>query len=86
MLVLFSFPISYLEKHSYPRVVKSENTLSVEERQFYDVIDIDMFKLFKPCPFIGNGKCRRLLRKSSHKDKKKTSFFSNEVRVNDHNI
>ena len=42
MLVLFSFPISYLEKHSYPKVVESENTLSVEERQFYDVIDIDI--------------------------------------------
>lgn len=37
-----SFPISYLEKHSYPKVVESENTLSVEERQFYDVIDIDI--------------------------------------------
>lgn len=42
MLVLFSFPISYLEKHSYPRVVESEDTLSVEERPFYDVIDIDI--------------------------------------------
>lgn len=42
MLILFSFPISYLEKHSYPRVVESENTLSVEERQFYYVIDIDI--------------------------------------------
>lgn len=42
MLVLFSFPTSYLEKHSYPKVVESENTLSIEERQFYDVIDIDI--------------------------------------------
>lgn len=42
MLVLFSFPISYLEKHSYPRVVESEDTLSVEERPFCDVIDIDI--------------------------------------------
>lgn len=31
MLVLFPFPSHILEKHSYPKVVESENTLSVEE-------------------------------------------------------
>lgn len=58
MLVLFSFSILYLEKHSYPRVVESEDAISIEERQFYGVMDIDIcLKLLKPgswTPFIGN--------------------------------
>lgn len=48
MLVLISFPISHLQKHSYPGVVEIENSISIGERQVHGVVDIGIYlKLLK---------------------------------------
>ena len=48
VLVLFSFPFLYLETHGHPRVVASEETISVGERQVHGVMEIDIYlKLLK---------------------------------------